>query len=352
MSGTVPPPPPPEGWDDEGNGGADAASAASSAAASPAAQVPGPQRVSATTRMPPAISPTSQFSDAVTPAPAPPVQQPGYAPQQAYPPQPGYDQQGYPQQQGYAPQGYAQGYPPQGYAQPGYEQQGYPQQPGYPQQQQGYPQQGYAPQGYAQPGYEQQGYEQAPARRRLSPGWIAFIALDVVLVIAAIVFAVNLMSNDGGDRTDPVGNNPEAANSESAGGGEDSEPEGPKYATGLELDAPGAKVFAAPSGNITCTISANAATCGIVELNNEPAPDGCDGVQGHIVALDQSGTLTVPCVAKKDKPVVASGLKVLQYEKKQKAHGYTCVSRTTGMSCTHDATGSTFTIARAGISQS
>jgi hypothetical protein len=48
-------------------------------------------------------------------------------------------------------QGYAQGYPPQPYAQqqqPGYPQQGYPQQ-GYPQQ--GYPQQGYPQQGYAPP---------------------------------------------------------------------------------------------------------------------------------------------------------------------------------------------------------
>ncbi|GAB3173082.1 hypothetical protein GCM10027059_43460 [Myceligenerans halotolerans] len=340
MSGTVPPPPPPEGWDDEGNGGADPASAA----ASPASQAPGPQRVSATTRMPPAISPTSQFSDAVTPAPAPPVQQPGYAPQQAYP-QAGYDQQGYPQQ-GYAPQGYPQGYPPQGYAQPGYDQQGYPQQ------------QGYAPQGYAQPqGYAPQpqgyqGYEQAPApRRKLSPGWIAFIALDVVLVIAAIVFAVQLFSS-GGEDTTPVGSPQGADASESAGGGEGSETEQPGYATGLELDAAGAKVFAAPSGNITCTITANAATCGIVELTTPPAPDGCEGVQGHIVAVDKTGQFSVPCVAKEDKPVAASGLQVLQYEKKQKAHGFTCVSRTTGMSCTHDATGSSFTVARAGISQS
>ncbi|MBO0609192.1 hypothetical protein [Myceligenerans salitolerans] len=331
MSGTVPPPPPPEGWDDEGNGGAEGP-----AAASPAAQAPGPQRVSATTRMPPAISPTSQFSDAVTPAPAPPVQQPGYPPQQAYP-QAAYEQQGYPQ--GYQQQGYAQGYPPQGYAQPGYPpQQGYPQQQGYQQQP------GYAPQGY-------QGYEQAPARRRLSPGWIAFIALDVVLVIAAIVFAVNLMSNDDG-QAPVVGSSQEADASASAGQGGDSEPEEPKYATGLEVNAPGAKVFAAPSGNITCTLSKNAATCGIVELNSPPAPDGCDGVQGHVVALDQSGQFSLPCVAKKDKPVPASGLKVLEYEKKEKAHGFTCVSRTTGMSCTHDATGSSFTVARAGISQS
>jgi hypothetical protein len=313
--------------------------------------------------MPPAISPTSQFSDAVTPAPAPPVQQPGYAspqyPQQGYPQQQaGYEQQAYPQQQGYAPQGYPQGYPQQQaypqQPQPGYEQQGYAQQP-----QQGYapaaPQPGYPPQqGYA-PQQAYQGYEQQPRRRKLSPGWIAFIALDVILVVAAIVFAVNLFS---GDDENPVGSGTEtsttagAAENEGDGEGEDPEPDKPEYATGLELGAPGVKVFAAPSGNITCTISENAATCGIAELTNPPAPDGCDGVQGHIVALDQTGKLSIPCVAKEDKPVKASGLKALQYEKKEKAHGFVCVSRETGMSCTHEATGKSFTVARAGISQS
>eukprot|EP00042_Codosiga_hollandica_P047345 m.511602 g.511602 ORF g.511602 m.511602 type:complete len:1116 (-) comp57429_c0_seq1:250-3597(-) len=96
-------------------------------------------------------------------------QQPGFAPQGAFPPQ------GHPQQQGYAPgpqQGFAPG-PQQGYApapQPGYApapQPGYPPQPqqGYnPQpQQQGYgapqpgPQPGFPPQQGTQPGYAPQG---------------------------------------------------------------------------------------------------------------------------------------------------------------------------------------------------
>ncbi|GAB4083829.1 hypothetical protein GCM10028784_04590 [Myceligenerans cantabricum] len=350
MSGTVPPPPPPEGWDDEGAAGADPASTA----VTPAAPGQGPQRVSAATRMPPAISPTSQFSDAVTPAPAPPVQQPGYAAAQAYPQQAPYGQQGYPQQ-GHAPAGYPQqGYPQQGYQQPGYPQQGYqgPPQPGYdPQGYQGQPQPGYAPPGPPQPGYPPQQGE--PGRRKLSPGWVAFIALDVVLVVAAIVFAVNLFS-DSGEQDPSAGSSQEAQAPASAGGDQDQESDsGPKYAAGLDLGAAGAKVFAAPSGNITCTVTQQAAKCGIVELTNPPAPDGCDGgVQGHIVALDQSGKLTIPCVAGADKPVAASGLKVLDYDKEQKAHGFTCVSRDTGMSCTHDASGSTFTVARAGIDQS
>lgn len=331
MSGTVPPPPPPDGRPDEGTGGADPASTA----VSPAAQGQ-PQRVPSATRMPPAISPSSQFSDAVTPAPAPPVQQPGYA-----------------QQQPYAQQPYAQ--------QPTYPQQPYPQQPGYPQP--GYPPQGhtgyqgYPPQGYPQrPGYDQQGYPRqepdGPARRRLSPGWIAFIVLDVILVVAAIVFAVQLMSDDG-EPTNIVGSNPDTSASAPVDDGEDAaESPEPTFETGLELDAPGAEVFASPSGNITCTVTAAAATCGIVELESPPAPGDCEGVEGHIVALDEDGTFGLPCVAKKDKPKSGKDLKIMEYDESLAAHGFTCVSRNTGMSCTHDATGSGFTIARAGISQS
>ncbi|GAA1854263.1 hypothetical protein [Myceligenerans crystallogenes] len=342
MSATVPPPPPPQGRPDEGTGGAEE----TPTAANPVVQG-SPQRVSAATRMPPAISPTSQFTDAVTPAPAPPVQ-PGYVPSQ-----PGYAQ-GYPQQ-GYAPQ---PGYPPaQGYQQPGYQQQA-PQQPGYPQQapqQPGYPQQGYAPQSGYQQGYPQQGYQQEqPARRRLSPGWIAFIALDVVLVVAAVVFAVSLMSGGDTPAADPVGTNPDATTSAGAGsgGGEDDKPAEPEFAKGLETGAPGAEIFAAPSGNITCTVTPDAATCGIVQLNNPPAAGECKGSQGHLVRVDKSGKVSVPCVAAADKPVQASGLAYLDYDKDMSAHGFSCVSRETGMSCKHDATGAGFTVARAGITRS
>ena len=107
-----------------------------------------------------------------------PPEQPWYqpAPGQAagYPPQPadgygpqGWAQPGQPWEQHHGqPQGQpgAQGQPPygqqppgQGYPPPGY-QQGYPQQ-GYPQQ--GYPQQGY-PQNYPQQGYPEQGNQQGP----------------------------------------------------------------------------------------------------------------------------------------------------------------------------------------------
>jgi hypothetical protein len=295
------------------------------------------QRVSAATRKPPAISPTNQFAQAVTPAPAAPgaprvqsVQRGGdpTMQQQYYPEQ--YQQQGYAQQGGQ-------------YQQPGQYQPGgqYQQQQGQYQQQ---PAQ-YQPQGYdqyGQPVYAGQpgGYEQAPPRKKLSPGWIAFIALDVLLVIAAIVFAVNLL---GSPDTSASGGAESPAAEQSA------EPEAEE---GLETDG-GADVatFAAPSLNITCTISADAATCGIAELDQKPAPDAsCGGASGFVAKVDPTGNVTQPCVGKKDQPKKAGGdVEILKYEATKKAHGFTCTSAQTGMTCVADASGSGFSIARAGI---
>lgn len=335
MSGTVPPPPPPGGWPDE-DPGAQPQEQHPPTAPTPAQQSP-VQRVSAATRRPPAISPANQFAQAVTPAPAAPgaprvqsVQHgrvdPGTA--QYYPEQyqQGYAQQ--PQQGGqYAPQQY----PPQGYDQYGQAPQGQ-----YAQAPQGYDQ-------YGQPVYATPpgGYPPEPEqKKKLSPGWIAFIALDVLLVVAAIVFAVSLL--DGSPDDDPT---PGAATTAE----QSAEPEPEK---GLETDGgPGVETFAAPSLNITCTISADAATCGIAELNQKPAPDpSCDGASGYVAKVDPSGNVTQPCIGTKDQPKAAGDqTAVLDYGTQKKAHGFTCASDESGMRCVSDSSGSGFTIARAGI---
>jgi hypothetical protein len=295
--------------------------------------------------MPPAISPASQFSQAVTPAPAAPgapvvqsMQNGGG--QQSYPE---YQQQPYQQgyaqpQQAYAPQ------PQQGYAQPQPQQAYAPQQPQAGQ----YPPQPYPPQGYdqyGQPVYATQagGYppEPAPERRKLSPGWIAFIALDVLLVVAAIVFAVSLFSSPD---TSPSGGGTPAAEQSSE----------PTAETGLETDGgPDVETFAAPSLNITCTISADAATCGIAQLDRKPAPDAsCGGASGYVAKVDRDGNVTQPCVVKKDQPKAApKSTAILQYGQTKKALGFTCKSAETGMTCVADATSTGFSIARAGIAQ-
>jgi hypothetical protein len=296
MSGTVPPPPPPGGWPDE-DPGTQPQEQHPPTAPTPAQQGP-VQRVSAATRKPPAISPASQFSQAVTPAPAAPgapvvqsvhIHNGGGAPQyytEQY--QQPYQQ---PNQQPYQ-QGYAQ---PQAYAQQAPQGGQYPPQP--------YPPQGYDQ--YGQPVYAAASDGSAPdsGRKKLSPGWIAFIALDVLLVIAAIVFAVNV------------------------------------------------ETFATPSLNITCTISADGAACGIAELDQKPAPDAsCGGASGYVAKVDPSGNVTQPCVPKKDQPKKAKGgVAILDYGAQKQAHGFTCVSDKSGMKCVADATGSGFSIARAGI---
>jgi len=325
MSGTVPPPPPPGGGPDEESG---APSQEQHPATAPTPAQQGPvQRVSRATRMPPAISPASQFSQAVTPAPAAPgapvvqsVNKGGGDPQYYT------EQYQQPYQQGYAqPQAYAQQapqggqYPPQPYPPQGYDQYG---QPVYPQQGQGYPPE--------------------PGRKKLSPGWIAFIALDVLLVIAAIVFAVNLLGSP--DTTLGTGGTPAAEQSAS-----------PEPEEGLETDGgAGVETFAAPSLNITCTISADAAACGIAELDQKPAPDdSCGGASGYVAKVDPSGNVTQPCVTKKDQPKKAKGdVAILDYGAKKQAHGFTCLSAESGVKCVADATGSGFSIARAGIGAS
>ena len=330
MSGTVPPPPPPGGWPDE-DPGTPTQEQHPPTAPTPV-QHPPVQRVSTSTRRPPAISPANQFAQAVTPAPA----APGAPVVQSVHIHNGGDQgmqQYYPDQ--YYPEQYQQGY-----AQP----QGYTQQ--QPQQGGGYPPQPYPPQGYdqyGQPVYATPpgGYPPAPERKKLSPGWIAFIALDVVLVIAAIVFAVNLLGAPEETPEAGAGATPTAE-----------QPAEPEPEEGLETDGgPEVETFATPSLNITCTISADAATCGIAKLDQKPAPDAsCDGASGYVAKVDPSGNVTQPCIGKKEQPKPAGGdTTVIAYGTQAKAHGFTCSSEKTGMTCVADASGGGFSIAKAGI---
>lgn len=293
------------------------------------------QRVSAATRMPPAISPASQFSQAVTPAPArpgQPVVQSLHNHAQPQPQQPHEDaslQQYFPEQGGYAPA--PSQYPPAQYApQPGYGQQPYD--PQYAGQ--------YAPEPAA--GY-QPGYGAAPAGRKLTPGWIAFIAIDVALVVAALIFAVNLL---GGPDETPGGNDPTGV----ASGGTAPATDGPAAPEPWAVPA-GSAVFAAPSGNITCYITDDEARCGIFKLNNQPAPvDTCAGTVGYVATVDAQGNIGYPCIAADQQPQpAAADVQKLAYGQTTTVNGFTCSSADSGMTCVADATGRGFTIAKAGI---
>ncbi|MEU2199517.1 hypothetical protein [Isoptericola sp. NPDC019482] len=112
--------------------------------------------------------------------------------------------------------------------------------------------------------------------------------------------------------------------------------------------------FAAPSQNITCSIYADGASCGIAELNQQPAPtEGCDGTTGYVVTVDGEGDVAQPCVPKGEQPTKAGGdVDVLEYGDSITEGEFTCRSEDTGMSCTHDPTGNGFSLARAGIGAS
>ncbi|MEK8225124.1 hypothetical protein NKG05_01775 [Oerskovia sp. M15] len=124
-------------------------------------------------------------------------------------------------------------------------------------------------------------------RTPLSPGWIAFIVLDVVLVAIVIAFAINLAGgSDGRDAPQGAGTVAEspAATPEASA----AEPDASAAITGESITT--------PSKNITCTLGEQGVSCGIAELASQPAPvEGCKGTTGYMVTLTAEG-VDIPCV--------------------------------------------------------
>ena len=179
------------------------------------------------------------------------------------------------------------------------------------------------------------------ARPRLSNGMIAFILVDVVLVLAVVIVAFVTFRGPGSPSTPaPTTTTARSSASPSAAG----EDPAPVERTGT------ARTFASPSGNITCTIDETGARCGIASLANDPAPvEGCDGSVGHVYVVTTAGVPEVPCVSKDDKPKKAGKkVEVLDYGAVVREFGYTCTSEEAGVTCTDDTTGRGFTLARAG----
>ncbi|MGP7960658.1 hypothetical protein ACTVCO_07585 [Sanguibacter sp. A247] len=183
-----------------------------------------------------------------------------------------------------------------------------------------------------------------PVKRPLGPGLIAFIIIDVVLVLGVVIAAIIVLGGGGGPER--PGASPAAG--PSGASATSSQPGAP--ATTAARPAGTDQRFAAPSGNIMCDITAEGARCGIASLAQKPAPvDGCDGTVGFVYTVDVTGKVDVPCVPKKDKPKKAgSNVNVLGYGQSSTAYGFTCTSEESGMTCVDDATGRGFALARAG----
>jgi len=182
-----------------------------------------------------------------------------------------------------------------------------------------------------------------PPRRPLGPGLVAFIVVDVVLVLAVVVAAFVLL---GGDRGAPQ------ASARTTSPGSSTVTGSPSPSTTGASERPGGtdQRFASPSGNIVCDITAAGARCGIASLAQKPAPvDGCDGSVGFVYVVDETGKVDVPCVPTKELPTKASDtVNVLGYGQTSSAFGFTCTSDEQGMACVDDVSGSGFQLARAG----
>lgn len=165
---------------------------------------------------------------------------------------------------------------------------------------------------------------------------IVIAALLVLGIIGYILFDMFSGPDGGGDTAMPA---PPPAAGESESPGEDAS-ESPS------TPASEVRSFAAPSGNISCTIDAERARCTIASFDYEPpekpADCGIDNWGGVVVANDDGAGFS--CAPAPEAPAAEP----LDYGESIEAHGMTCTSERDGMSCTSNATGKGFTVARAG----
>jgi hypothetical protein len=176
---------------------------------------------------------------------------------------------------------------------------------------------------------------------RLSGGEKALVAVTAALVLIFAVMLVVRLSGPGG--------------ASPAAGATTAAPSAPATATAAPKgeDLSGTTFdFAAPSGNIACTIDAERALCGIADFtfaDDIPAAEkaACDGTVGHFLQVTAEGSSLVCDTSGKALTIDASGVPTLGYGQERSTHGFTCASSESGMTCTHDASGYSFSLRRA-----
>ncbi len=186
-----------------------------------------------------------------------------------------------------------------------------------------------------------------PVRRGMNPALRAFLVVDVVLVVVFLV--VFLVTRSGGG--EPEAASPERSTSEVAAS-QATAPEDAPSASDEPAPRDEPQLFASPSGNILCSISAESASCSIAELAEEGLveDEACDGTVGHVVLVTADGGAERPCLESDPPGKAPEATPQLDYDQSASAFGYTCTSSRSGMICRHDATGHGFSIARAGSS--
>lgn len=107
--------------------------------------------------------------------------------------------------------------------------------------------------------------------------------------------------------------------------------------------------FASPSGNIKCVATSGSVNCEMSTvqwMSDAEARKACDGV-GELAGLSmiRSQRPTLRCAGD---PLFESLPPTLEYGQKITVAPFTCLSQTTGMTCTDAGTGHSFSGARAG----
>ncbi|PFG33620.1 hypothetical protein [Sanguibacter antarcticus] len=177
-------------------------------------------------------------------------------------------------------------------------------------------------------------------RQGLAPSLIAFIVLDVLLVVWAIWLGASLGSDE-----------PEASEGATPSSSVSAPTTSAPATEGAAEPDVGAQTVASPSGNIVCALSPSEVRCSIATLASAPAEvAGCDGSEGYVVTLTTEG-VAVPCISDADLPGTADAtVDVLDYGQNLTVNNFSCDSTESGMKCTDTSTGKGFTLARAGIS--
>jgi hypothetical protein len=177
---------------------------------------------------------------------------------------------------------------------------------------------------------------------RLSGGEKALVAVTAALVLVFAVMLVVRLSGPGGGASPAAGATTAAP---SAPATTSAPPKGEDL-SGVTFD------FAAPSGNIACTIEDERALCGIADLtfaDDIPAAEkaACDGTVGHFLQVTAEGASLVCDTSGKALTIDPSGVPTLGYGQERSDQGFTCASSESGMTCTHDASGYSFSLRRA-----
>ncbi|GAA1622537.1 coiled-coil domain-containing protein [Georgenia ruanii] len=174
---------------------------------------------------------------------------------------------------------------------------------------------------------------------RLSGGEKALVAVTAALVLVfAVMLAVRLSGPSAGSpAADAHTTAPSAAATTAPPAGED--------LSHVTWD------FAAPSGNIACTVDDERALCGIADFayaDEIPAAEkaACDGTVGHFFEVTAKGAALVCDTSGKALTIDVSGVPTLGYGQKRSDDGFTCASSESGMTCAHDDSGYSFSVRR------